>query len=92
MFLPERIRNYWNNLPLYCKNSEDVKSFKINLDRFKKECVDSDSNNFWEVSELVISRIEGNSDYLSNKERHNKYLLDNPYVAKRQGINTYCRE
>ena len=34
-FLPERVRNYWNNLPEYVKFSADVPSFKINLESFK---------------------------------------------------------
>ena len=29
-FLPERVRNYWNNLPNYVKSSVDVPSFKAN--------------------------------------------------------------
>ena len=29
-FLPERIRNYWNKLPVYVKLSENVLDFKIN--------------------------------------------------------------
>ena len=91
MFLPERIKNYWNNLPMYCKNSVDVNSFKINLDRFKKECIHSDDNNFWEVSNLVLSKIEGNASYLERKESHNAFLVENPYIAKKKGINTYVR-
>ena len=91
MFLPERIRNYWNNLPMYYKNSVDVNSFKINLDRFKKECIHSDDNNFWEVSNLVLSKIEGNASYLERKESHNAFLVENPYIAKKKGINTYVR-
>ena len=91
MFLPERIKNYWNNLPMYCKNSVDVNSFKINLDRFKKECIHSDDNNYWEVSNLILDKLEGNASYIDRKESHNAYLLDNPFIAKKKGINTYVR-
>ena len=87
MFLPERIKRYWNNLPSYCKNSQDVNQFKVNLDRFKKECIHSDDNNFWEVSRIILEKIEGNPSYTSNKAAHNKFLTDNPYIAKRKGIN-----
>ena len=38
-FLPERVRNYWNNLPDYVKFSADVPSFKNNLGSFKEECL-----------------------------------------------------
>ena len=31
-FLPDRIRIYWNKLPLYVKLSEDVANLKCNLD------------------------------------------------------------
>ena len=45
-----------------------------------------DTGNFWEVSDLVLSKIEGNK-YLENKEKHVKFLIQNPSVAKRKGIN-----
>ena len=89
MFLPERIKKYWNNLPAYCKNSQDVNEFKANLDRFKKESIHSDENNFWEVSRIILEKIEGNPCYSSSKASHNKYLLENPYIAKRKGINIH---
>ena len=76
---------------MYCKNSENFDNFKINLDRFKKECIHSDENNYWEVSNLILSEIEGNSSYLDRKECHNAYLLENPYIAKKKGINIYTR-
>ena len=60
MFLPERIRQYWNKLPSYCKNSEDVDNFKINLDKFKKESIHTDNDNYWEVSRIILDKIEGN--------------------------------
>ena len=88
MFLPERIRQYWNKLPSYCKNSEDVDHFKINLDKFKKESIHTDNDNYWEVSRIILDKIEGNLNYITNKEAHNKYLTENPYIAKRKGINT----
>ena len=91
MFLPERIRNYWNALPMYCKESVDVANFKINLERFKKESIHSSKDNYWEVSDIVISKIEGNPNYLANKNNHNMYLLENPRVARKKGINTFIR-
>ena len=88
-FLPDRIKNYWNKLPAYVKLSGSVTSFKINLDKFKFESVNSSSNNFWEVSDLIIDKIEGNPNYMTRKEKFNSYLLDNPFVASGKGIEIY---
>ena len=55
-FLPERIRNYWNNLPLYVEMSENVLDFKINLEKFNSQSVNSSFNNFWEVSNMIIDK------------------------------------
>ncbi len=87
-FLPERVKAYWNKLPISVKLSGDVLDFKIKLESFKSSCIHSSPNNFWEVSQLVLEKIEGPS-YLLNKEKHNKYLLDNPIVAKKKGINLF---
>ena len=79
----------WNCLPHYVKSSENVLDFKINLEKFKIDTVNSNINNFWEISSLIIEKIEGHRSYLVNKDKFNKYLLDNPWVAKKKGINTY---
>ena len=55
-FLPERVRNYWNNLPNYVKSSVDVPSFKSNLEIFKRDCSHNSENNYWEVSNLIINK------------------------------------
>ena len=88
LFKPERIRNYWNNLPVSVRNSRDINEFKSNLEIFKTNCNSSHDNNYWEVSNLIIEKIEG-SNYLANKEKFNRYLLENPFVARKKGINTY---
>ena len=51
-FLPERVKNYWNSLPSFVKCSEDVNSFKSNLEKFKSENIHNSENNFWEVSNI----------------------------------------
>ena len=86
-FLPERVRNYWNKLPMYVKNSINVNIFKSNLEKFKKSMSERNSDYFWEVSEIIIDKIEGNSSYLKNKSTFNNYLVSNPYVARKKGIN-----
>ena len=84
-----KVIRYWNLLPTYCKTSISVNNFKANLELFKKRnCHVADSGNFWEVSDLVLSKIEGPS-YLQNKISHNKYLMANSAVARRKGFNTF---
>ena len=72
-FLPERVRNYWNNLPNYVKSSVDVPSIKSNLEIFKRDCSHNSEHNYWEVSSLIINKIEGNSNYLVNKQKFNQF-------------------
>ena len=87
-FISERVISFWNKLPKYVKFSESVNDFKVKLEGFKCGCSEIDTGNFWEVSDIVLSKIEGNS-YLENKEKQVKFLRQNPSVAKRQGINLY---
>ena len=88
-FLPERIRNCYNNLPAYVKSSDSVLDFKVNLETFKRESSDHNVNNFWEISNIIIDKIEGNPNYLTRKDKFNAYLLENPFVAKKKGINIF---
>ena len=44
--------------------------------------------NFWELSDAVLSHIEG-ANYADNKSSHNEFLKRNPYVAKRKFINMH---
>ena len=87
-FISERVKPYWNSLPVSVKTSSSVEMFKANLESFKKECIKSTDCNFWEVSRILLDKIEGPS-YVHNKERHNEYLVDHPYVAKKKNINIY---
>ena len=87
-FIPERVKPYWNSLPAYVKNSVSVDMFKGNLETFKKDCVNVSENNFWEVSNTLLEKIEGPS-YISGKIKHNEYLINNPYVAKKRNINIF---
>ena len=38
---------------------------------------------------MIIDKIEGNPRYLENKNKFNSYLIENPFVARKKGINTY---
>ena len=48
----------------------------------------SEMGHFWELSDEVLKRIQGNN-YILNKEIHNEYLKANPFVAKKKFINLY---
>ena len=48
-----------------------------------------DRGNFWEVSDEVLNRIEW-PNYIENKAAQTAFLLVNPKVAKRKGVNIYC--
>ena len=88
-FMPNRIIKYWNLLPNNVKMSADVNSFKENLDIYKEDNSNLlDRGNYWEISHEVLNKIEG-PNYARNKSVQNFYLLANPKVAKRKGINIY---
>ena len=73
------------------KRSESVLAFKIKLEEFKKSKIadtTATDGQFWDVSNEVLSRIEG-SNYAANKAKHNEYLWFNPHVAKKRFINLY---
>ena len=84
-FFAERVIPYWNKLPLTVKKSISVNAFKANLDRFKNSAIYVEGN-FWEVSNDVLGRIE-NASYLSGRSDYVEYLNDNPWVARKRGIN-----
>ena len=48
-FLPDRVKNYWNNLLSYFQCSADVTSFKANLENYKMDKILDSRNNFWEI-------------------------------------------
>ena len=50
-----------------------VLDFKINLEKFKSQSVNSSFYNFWEVTNMIIDKIEGNPRYLENKNKFNSY-------------------
>ena len=85
-FISERVRPYWNNLPVNVKKSESVDMFKFNLESYKKDSICYNENDYWNVSEVLLEKIEGPA-YLKNKVKHNEFLLKHPYVAKKQSIN-----
>ena len=69
----------------------NINSFENLLESYKLDCISSANErpeNFWELSDAVLSRIEG-ANYADNKSSHNEFLKRNPYVAKRK-FSTYA--
>jgi len=93
-FFSERVINHWNGLPVNVKLSPSVDTFKINLENFKIKSIAQDSlfgsseGKYWEVSEHVLNRIETPS-YLAGRSAFSQYMEENPWVARRRGINTF---
>ena len=88
-FINDRIKDYWNKLPIEVKTATSVNSFKSSLENFKRRCIslgNMEQGHYWEASTMILDKIEG-SDYLSNKDSHNLYLKANPFVAKKKCIN-----
>ena len=65
----------------YCHIQKDLQaqsidSFKFMLEGYKLRHINGnviDTGNFWELSNEVLDRIEGNN-YIENKKVHNEYL------------------
>ena len=77
----------WNKLPSDVKNSQSL-NILSNLESFRNETRAlgiSGCGNYWEISDEALNRIEAGS-YLENKIRHNEFLIDNPFVAKKKFI------
>ena len=89
-FINERVVSYWNKLPTDVKTADTVNIFKNKLEQFKIDFMHdkSEMGHFWELSDEVLKRIQGNN-YILNKEIHNEYLKANPFVAKKKFINLY---
>ena len=89
-FINECALCYWNKLPISVKTAISVDKFKEKLQQFKlnAKCgnVLIQDGNFWEISDEILNRIEGDN-YLENKLEHNKYLSSHPFVAMKKSIN-----
>ena len=86
--LNKRVQEYWNKLPSDIKMPPNLNSYNKS---YKLDCISSVNEhpaNFWELSDAVLSHIEG-ANYADNKSSHNEFLKRNPYVAKRKFINMH---
>ena len=90
-FINERVMLFWNKLPIDVKNASCLNDFKSGLETFKEQTKSlgiCNNGNFWELTDEVLNRIEDGS-YLENKAKHNIYLRENPFVAKKKFINIH---
>ena len=85
-FFKERVIKLWNTLPLFVKKSKSVDHFKANLEIHRKNCP-TVGDNYWDISEEVLAKIESTTSEASRRN-YAEYMKENPWVAKRRGINT----
>ena len=81
---PSRIVNYWNKIPDEVKDAETTESFKQRLEVFKTNSKTANQGQYWELSELLLSKIELTQ---KNRENYVTFMIENPHVAKRKFIN-----
>lgn len=81
-FFPERIINYWNKLPDELKEVETVTSYKVKLQQFKVMNLETLSGQFWELSEVIFTKME-----TSNRDSYVDYMVQNKSVANRRFIS-----
>ena len=86
-FFSERVREYWNKLPMFVKTADNVNSFKsrLGLHKTKSHMV---GGNYWDVSEQVLEKIEGPTSNIS-RQAYVNYMLENPWTARSIGVNTW---
>ena len=90
-FINERVKLFWNKLPSEVRNASSLNDFKSGVEKFKMDTIslgELESGNYWDLSYEVLKRIES-ANYLENKIRHNEYLTENPFVAKKKFINLF---
>ena len=71
----------------------NINSFKNRLESYKLDCISSANErpgNFWELSDAVLSRIEG-ANYADNKSSHNEFLKKGILMWQKENLST-CTE
>ena len=76
-----RVAKYWNKIPDEVKMSENVCDFKVCLESYKQQNIDK-RGHYWELSDEIFNRIND-----SGRKQYVDFLVDNPYIAKRRGVN-----
>ena len=67
------------------KMAQSIDSFKFMLEGYKLRHINGnviETVNFWELSNEVLDRIEGNN-YIENKKVHNEYLKLNHLLQRK---------
>ena len=83
-FLPNRIADYWNKIPLTVKDAPTVDVFKARLEGYKNEYTRKSTTHghFWELSDFIFNKIAD-----SNRDSYESFMLKNPEIAKIKNIN-----
>ena len=79
-----RVAKFWNKLPSFVKESENVIDFKINLELYKQEKFEDSVGHYWSLSDEIFNRIND-----ENRDSYVTFMLQNPHIAKRKNINLY---
>ena len=82
--LERRVAKFWDKLPSFVKESENVIDFKINLELYKQEKFEDSVGNYWSLSDEIFNRIND-----ENRDSYVTFMLQNPHIAKRKNINLY---
>ena len=73
----ERVKSYWNVLPIKIKKSKSILDFKKNLESYKTENKTSiNQNYYWSVSTTLLQKME-NECYMNNKKIYFNYIRKN---------------
>ena len=86
-FLSNRLANYWNKIPGYITEANTVSTFKLQLQKFENVCISSgrpSSGQFRELSETVLTLSKTSE---SNHDLYVDFMIANPNIANRRGIN-----
>ena len=83
-FLSRRVIHYWNKLPLFIKNSENVNQFKNRLDKFR-ETNFNENGHYWELSSEIFNRIND-----ANRPNYVTFMQNNPTIARIRNINIHA--
>ena len=84
--LSNRVANYWNKIPQSVKDTGPVSTFKARLEKYRKETVSgvSSHGHFWELSEILLSKIDND-----NHDQYTEFMINNPLIAKFKGIKSF---
>ncbi len=86
--LSNRVANYWNKVPVSVKEAKSVEAFKVRLQNYKQDTIASKASSlghFWDLSEILLSKIKDH-----DHDAYAKFMSNNPLIAKYKGVNIQC--